>query len=214
MTSARSLAVTSNEKLLCGLADIPQLQRPVANQLIGSFYRHLQGYGASGYAVEDVRARTKEGSVGWNKNFSPLEAGKRWMCAQLAQLGTLSIKQGYETAELRKRFGMVKGTDKTALCFAPHNVDSWVLAKDALGVESGRRRPATGHIKVQFNIRPEINRMIDLGAAREEITRSQYIENKFKITYLGSIVEIWSGSKINFFPLGSNTTTKDAFIRS
>jgi hypothetical protein len=34
-----------------------------------------------------------------------------------------------------------------------------------------------GHIKVQFNIRPEINRMIDLGAAREEITRSQYIEN-------------------------------------
>jgi len=30
---------------------------------------------------------------------------------------------------------------------------------------------------VQLNIRPEINRMIDLGAAREEITRSQYIEN-------------------------------------
>ena len=41
----------------------------------------------------------------------------------------------------------------------------------------GRGRPATGHIKVQFNIRPEISRMIDLGAAREEITRSQYIEN-------------------------------------
>jgi hypothetical protein len=41
----------------------------------------------------------------------------------------------------------------------------------------GRGRPATGHIKVQFNIRPEINRMIDLAAAKQEITRSQYIEN-------------------------------------
>jgi hypothetical protein len=45
--------------------------------------------------------------------------------------------------------------------------------------KSGRGcgRPARGHIKVQFNIHPEISRMIDLGAAREEITRSQYIEN-------------------------------------
>jgi len=43
--------------------------------------------------------------------------------------------------------------------------------------EHGRGRPTTGHIKVQFNIRPEINRMIDLGAAKQEITRSQYIEN-------------------------------------
>jgi hypothetical protein len=41
----------------------------------------------------------------------------------------------------------------------------------------GRGRPGTGHIKVQFNIRPEINRLIDLGAAKQEITRSQYIEN-------------------------------------
>jgi hypothetical protein len=40
----------------------------------------------------------------------------------------------------------------------------------------GRGRPATGHIKVQFNIGPEINWMIDLGAARQEITRSRYIE--------------------------------------
>jgi hypothetical protein len=41
----------------------------------------------------------------------------------------------------------------------------------------GRGRPATGHIKVQFNIRPEINRLIDLGATRKGITRSRYIEN-------------------------------------
>jgi hypothetical protein len=32
------------------------------------------------------------------------------------------------------------------------------------------------HIKVQFNIRPEVNRLIDLGATKQDITRSQYIE--------------------------------------
>jgi len=36
----------------------------------------------------------------------------------------------------------------------------------------GRGRLATGHIKVQFNIRPEINRMIYLGSGKQEITRS------------------------------------------
>jgi hypothetical protein len=45
----------------------------------------------------------------------------------------------------------------------------------------GHVAPATGHIKVQFNIRPEINRMIDLGAAREETTRSKYIENLVEV---------------------------------
>jgi len=41
----------------------------------------------------------------------------------------------------------------------------------------GRGRPVTGHVKVQFNIRPEINAMIEAAATKEGITRSQYIEN-------------------------------------
>ena len=46
----------------------------------------------------------------------------------------------------------------------------------------GGASPATGHIKVQFNIRPEISRLIDLGAAKQGLTRSQYVE---KLVYFG-----------------------------
>jgi hypothetical protein len=34
-----------------------------------------------------------------------------------------------------------------------------------------------GHIKAQFNIRPENKRLIDLAAAEQGLTQSQYIEN-------------------------------------
>ena len=56
-------------------------------------------------------------------------------------------------------------------------IEALVYFSSRPGGSSPRGRPATGHIKVQFNIRPEISSMIDLGAAREEITRSRYIEN-------------------------------------
>jgi len=51
-------------------------------------------------------------------------------------------------------------------------IEALVYFSSRPGGSSPRGRPATGHIKVQFNIRPEISSMIDLGAAREEITRS------------------------------------------
>jgi len=54
------------------------------------------------------------------------------MYGELSKLGNLTLKAGHETAELRKAFGVVKGAHKMALSFAAHNVDSWVLAKNAL----------------------------------------------------------------------------------
>ena len=65
----------------------------------------------------------------------------------------------------------------------------------------GHVAPATGHIKVQFNIRPEINRMIDLGAAKEETTRSQYIEN------LVEAAAIWS-----FCKKSANSVSRTFFV--
>jgi hypothetical protein len=49
----------------------------------------------------------------------------------------------------------------------------------------GRRpgRPATGHIKVQFNIRPEVDALIIRDAAKQVITRSRYIENLVEATF-------------------------------
>jgi hypothetical protein len=34
-----------------------------------------------------------------------------------------------------------------------------------------------GNIKVQFNIRPEVNELISLAAAKRGITRSQYVQD-------------------------------------
>jgi hypothetical protein len=93
----------------------------------------------TGYAVEDIKATTHGKGKRWNSSFSPLEVGKRWMYGELSKLGTLTLKAGHETAELRKAFGVVKCYgDKMSMRFDVHNVDSWVLAKDALGAEKGR----------------------------------------------------------------------------
>src|SRR5271166_1941993 len=108
-----------------------QLKLRVVNQL-----RRM--YPVTGYAVEDIQASTHGKNERWNKAFSPLETGKRWMYEELSKLGTITLKAGHETAELRKQYGVVKEYgDKMALRFAVHNIDSWVLAKDALGA-SGR----------------------------------------------------------------------------
>jgi hypothetical protein len=111
-------------------------------------------YPISGYAVEDIKASTHGKNERWNSAFSPLEVGKKWMYAELAKLGTLTLKAGHETAELRKAFGVVKGSDKMALCFAAHNVDSWVLAKDVLGARGRPENTRVIHCKpLQFRRR-------------------------------------------------------------
>lgn len=108
-----------------------QLKLRVVNQLRRMFP-------ITGYALEDVAAKTKEGEDRWNVTFSPLQVGKAWLEGELHKLGNVTLKRGYQTAELRQQFRLVKSSDKMALRFDAHNVDAWLLAKDALGVTEGR----------------------------------------------------------------------------
>jgi hypothetical protein len=98
-----------------------------------------QMYPVSGFAVEDVAATTHDKSSAWNKSFSPLETGKRWFYSELRKLGILTLKAGHQTAQLRRDYAQVKDPDKMAKSFHAHNVDSWVLAKDALGADTQDR---------------------------------------------------------------------------
>jgi len=108
----------------------------------------------TGYAVEDVKATTYGKRERWNKSFSPLEAGKYWMYGELSKLGTLTLKAGHETAELRKQYGLVKDSDKMALRFAAHNIDSWVLAKDRLNAQGRPENTRLTHCRpLQFRRR-------------------------------------------------------------
>src|SRR5260221_3279558 len=124
-----------------------QLKLRVVNQL-----RRL--YPITGYAIEDVKATTHSKTKRWNSSVAPLEVGKRWLYGELSKLGTLTLKAGHETAELRKAYGVVKIGDKMSMSFSAHNVDSWVLAKDALEAKGRPENTRLTHCRpLQFRRR-------------------------------------------------------------
>ena len=98
------------------------------------------------FIVEDIKARTKKYKAAYaafgqksgaaqkfNGNFSPLEQGKKWFYKQLAKLGRVETKQGFETFEMRNQMGLKKLKDKSSKSFYAHCVDSWVLANWFVG---------------------------------------------------------------------------------
>ena len=79
--------------------------------------------------VEDIKARTKPDKKKWNVSFSPLEIGKKWFYSELESIGlNVVLKQGFETAELRKQHGLVKSKNKLDNTWNAHCVDSWILS--------------------------------------------------------------------------------------
>lgn len=85
-------------------------------------------YPISTAVVEDVQAATKPGQRRWNGSFSPLEVGKEWFYRQLGETMAVELRQGYETAEARRCWGLKKTGDKLSDRFEAHCVDSWTLA--------------------------------------------------------------------------------------
>lgn len=90
----------------------------------------------SHFVVEDIKAHTFGGKK-WNVSFSPLQQGKRWLYSRLTEIADVTLKQGWETKEMRDAAGLRKSKDKMAEIFDAHCVDSWVLANSWTG----------GHIK-------------------------------------------------------------------
>jgi hypothetical protein len=84
--------------------------------------------------VEDVCAETKKGCKRWNSCFSPIEQGKQWLYSQIKELGLkLHLKKGYETKDLRDKFGLKKTSSKSKQTFSSHAVDAWVMAASVTG---------------------------------------------------------------------------------
>src|SRR5574343_30552 len=79
--------------------------------------------------VEDIKAKTKPDKKKWNVSFSPLEVGKKWFYSELESIGlNVVLKQGFETAELRKQHGLSKSKHKLDNTWNAHCVDSWILS--------------------------------------------------------------------------------------
>ena len=84
--------------------------------------------------VEDIQAKTQKSKYSWNRSFSPLEIGKKWFYEQMEQrFEFFDILKGWETKELRDRYGLEKLEDKLSSDFHAHCVDAWVLATHAIG---------------------------------------------------------------------------------
>lgn len=83
------------------------------------------------FIVEEVKAKTR--GKKWNASFSPLKIGKKWFYDELLKLGSLTIRKGWETKLMRDELGLKKSGSKLADRFECHNVDSWVLARSAVG---------------------------------------------------------------------------------
>jgi hypothetical protein len=85
--------------------------------------------------VEDVCAETRRGRGGrWNGSFSLVQIGKQHLLRQLEAMGLcVHLRQGWQTKELRERYGLEKTKEKAKPCFTSHAVDAWVLAAEISG---------------------------------------------------------------------------------
>ena len=95
-------------------------------------------YPVTDIVVENVVAAPRKGARKWNTGFSPLEAGKQWFYGRIEERWLLTTRQGYETARLRKEYGLKKTGRKTSDRWDAHCVDAWTLAESVLG---SNRRP-------------------------------------------------------------------------
>ena len=88
-----------------------------------------QIFSISTCVVEDIKAVSKPDKKNWNLLFSPLEVGKKWLYLELESMGVnVVLKQGFETAEMRKQHGLHKSKDKLSNKWDAHCVDSWILS--------------------------------------------------------------------------------------
>ena len=87
--------------------------------------------------VEDVQAVTRSGKGGkWNASFSPVQVGKEHLYQLLHEMGlTIHLKEGWQTKQLRERYGLKKTKSKSRQSFDSHAVDAWVIAASVSGAE-------------------------------------------------------------------------------
>ena len=86
--------------------------------------------------IEDVCAETRKGGKKWNGMFSPIQVGKEHLYNLLRNMGlSVHLRYGYQTKELRDKYGLKKTKSKSKQDFSSHAVDGWVMAASVSGAE-------------------------------------------------------------------------------
>lgn len=88
--------------------------------------------------VEDVQAVLRKGKGGkWNQAFSPVQVGKEHLYRLLRTMGlVVHLHEGWQTKELREKYGLKKTKSKSKQSFESHAVDAWVLAASISGAST------------------------------------------------------------------------------
>lgn len=149
-------------------------------------------YPISNIIIEDVSAVTKKGSHGWNKNFSPVQSGKKWFYTECGKIAKTSLFSGYSTYELRNRLGLYKSKDKLGNNFSCHCVDSWVMAYKIVG---GSGVPEN----------TKVLEIVPLQLHRRQLHKMMYAKGGVRMNY--------GGSRSCGFTRGSIVKNKDGDIR-
>lgn len=149
--------------------------------------------------VEDVSAESKKHCKRWNTCFSPLEVGKKWFYRTIRTLGLdLHLRTGYETKELREKFGLKKSKQKSKPVFTAHAVDAWVLAADVSGAPEPTEKSLYYWTPIRF-FRRQLHRLQpETGGIRKPyggtrslgFTRGTLIQHiKYGLVYLGGTLK-------------------------
>lgn len=170
-------------------------------------------YPITDVVVEDIKARTT-GKRKWDQSFSPLEVGKNWFYGEIRKIFSLTLKQGWDTKELRDKLGLKKTSSKMAEVFSAHCVDSWVLANEIVG---GHAKPDNEKLlcvaPLQFH-RRMLHRMVPSKGGKRALyggTRSMGLRRgtlvkhpKWGLTYVGgssngriSLHSLVTGTRVN-----------------
>jgi hypothetical protein len=85
-------------------------------------------------SIEDVKTTSKKNCKKWNKDFSPLEVGKKWFEEEVKNRKLDLYKfQGYETKAQRDYRGFKKTSEKLRDSWDAHNVDSHCICELTIG---------------------------------------------------------------------------------
>jgi hypothetical protein len=84
--------------------------------------------------IEDVRFNHFKKR--WGQYFSSVEVGKNWFRQIVKDLNLKLVEyDGYETKEIRDKFGLKKSSNKAKISWSAHIVDSYVLICKYFGVQ-------------------------------------------------------------------------------
>ena len=129
-------------------------------------------YPITQFAIEDVKFNHYKKR--WGRYFSTVEIGKTKLYEALSKFAKLRKYRGFETSELRKKFGLRKTTRKSELVPEAHATDAAAIAMDMIGCEKSQIKSFFVWKRYEFY--------------RRQLHKQQYSKGGVRKKYGGSVL--------------------------